>query len=98
VVVKVTATPEGCRPEPGRVPAGAIEVVATNLDAPTISEVEVRTSNLSEVMGEKENLIEGMTAQFSADLAPGRYIVNCPGAAVSHWSLVAVPATATSGR
>jgi iron uptake system component EfeO len=91
-VIRVTATPEGCQPSPARVPAGPIEVVATNLDAPTVSEVEVRTSDLSQVLGEKENLIEGMTAQFSAYLARGRYIVNCPGATEPHWLLVATSA------
>jgi hypothetical protein len=71
------------------VPAGEIEVLATNLDAPTVSEVEIRSSNFSQVLGEKENLIQGMSARFSISLPKGSFIVNCPGAAKSHWTLTA---------
>ena len=88
-IIHVTATPAGCQPRPARVPAGPIEVIATNLDAPTVSEVEVRSSNLSHVLGEKENLIEGLSATFTAYLDKGDYIVNCPGAVRGHWPLVA---------
>jgi iron uptake system component EfeO len=80
------------------VPAGPVEVVVTNLDAPTVSEVEVRTSDLSSVLGEKEDLVEGMTAQFSAFLGPGRYVVNCPGATEPHWLLIATSPRPRSGR
>jgi hypothetical protein len=90
VVVRITATPSGCAPVPSRVRAGALEVVASNLDAPTVSEVEIRSSNLSQVLGEKENLIQGMSAKFSISVAEGSYVVNCPGAAQSHWTLTAV--------
>jgi hypothetical protein len=96
VVVRITATPSGCPPIPARVPAGAVEVFASNLDAPTVSEVEVRSGNLSEVLGEKENLIQGMSAKFSISVAKGSYVVNCPGAAQSHWTLTAVGARTKS--
>jgi hypothetical protein len=97
-VVRITATPSGCPAIPARVPAGTVVVVATNLDAPTVSEVEVRSANLSRVLGEKENLIEGMTAKFTISLAEGKFVVNCPGAAESHWPLTAVrPQTKPSG-
>jgi hypothetical protein len=86
-VVRITATPSGCPPVPSRIAAGAVEVIATNLDAPTISEVEVRSSDLSRVLGEKENLIQGMSAKFSISLGAGRFVVNCPGAAQAHWTL-----------
>jgi hypothetical protein len=89
VVVRITVTPSGCPPIPARVPAGAVEVVVSNLDAPTVSEVEVRSANLSQVLGEKENLIQGMSAKFSISVAKGTYVVNCPGAAQSHWTLTA---------
>lgn len=95
-VIRVTATPQGCPPRPARVRAGSAEVLVTNLDAATVSEVEIRSNDLSRVLGEKENLIEGMSASFSIDLAPGRYIVNCPGATEPHWSLVAMPTQATA--
>lgn len=92
-VVRITATPTGCPPQPDRVSAGSVEFTATNLDAPTVSEIEVRTGDLAQVVGEKENLVEGLSGSFSASLQPGDYVVNCPGAAQPHWSLVVSPAT-----
>jgi hypothetical protein len=91
-VVRITATPSGCAPVPESVPAGVIEVIATNLDAPTVSEVEIRSGDLSRVLGEKENLIQGISARFSISLGAGSFVVNCPGAAESHWTLTAVRA------
>jgi iron uptake system component EfeO len=96
VVVRITATPSGCPPVPARVPAGVVEVIASNLDAPTVSEVEVRSGNLSQVLGEKENLIQGMSAKFSISVSTGTYVVNCPGAAESHWALTAIRAETKS--
>lgn len=97
-VVRVTVTPAGCAPEPARVPAGPVSVIADNLDAPTVSEVEIRTEDMSRVMGEKENLVEGMSAEFTASLTPGRYIVNCPGASRPHWTLSAATRAASSSH
>lgn len=88
-IVRIAATPSGCPPNPARVPVGNVEVIVSNLDAPTVSEIEIRTMNLSDVLGEKENLVEGLSGAFSIDLASGSYVVNCPGAAQSHWQLVA---------
>ena len=96
VVVRITTTPSGCPPVPARVPSGVVEVVVSNLDAPTVSEVEVRSANLSQVLGEKENLIQGMSAKFSISVAKGTYVVNCPGAAQSHWTLTALRAETNS--
>jgi len=90
LVLRISATPSG------RVPAGVIEVVVSNLVAPTVSEVEVRSGNLSQVLGEKENLVQGMSAKFSISVATGTYVVNCPGAAQSHWTLTAVRAETKS--
>jgi len=87
-VVRVTVTPSGCRPVPGRVAAGEVEIIVTNLNAPTVSEVEIRTGNFSRVVGERENLVEGFSDTFDLHLERGQYIVNCPGAVQQHWPLV----------
>ena len=96
VVVRIVATPEGCPPKPGRVAAGRVEVDVENLDAETVSEIEIRTPDLSHLLGEKENLIEGLSASFAVVLVKGRYIVNCPGAFRPRWPLVAI-ASRTAG-
>ncbi len=86
-VVRVTVTPSGCHPVPGSVPAGEVQIVVTNLNAPTVSEVEIRTGNFSQVLGERENLVEGLSQTFELHLERGRYIVNCPGAVQQQWPL-----------
>jgi len=92
--VRVNVTPAGCPPIPSRVSAGAVGITATNVDAPTVSEIEIRSSDLSRVIGEKENLIEGLSQTFSIYLEQGRYMISCPGAVKQYWSLV-VSSTAT---
>jgi iron uptake system component EfeO len=86
-IVHLTATPEGCGPQPSTVRAGMVEFVAKNLDAPAVSEIELRTADFDEVLGEKEYLIEGLSGAFSAQLTPGRYVVSCPGAVQGRWWL-----------
>lgn len=70
--------------------------MVTNLDAPNVSEVELRTNDLSEVIGERENLIEGLSGTFTVQLKSGSYIVNCPGAHQQQWPLDVVTATGPS--
>jgi hypothetical protein len=86
-IVHINATPQGCAPQPSEVRAGDVEFIVHNLDAPTVSEVEVRSANLADVFGEQENLIEGTTGRFSATLPKGRSVVDCPGALKSRWAL-----------
>jgi hypothetical protein len=85
--VRVTLTPGGCQPVPSRVSAGTVDVMISNLDAPTVSEVEIRSSSLSQVIGERENLIEGLSATLTLQLQQGTYFVSCPGAAKQYWPL-----------
>lgn len=89
--VRVTVTPSGCAPTPASVRAGIVDVLVSNLNAPTVSEVELRTNDLSRVLGERENLVQGLSASFSVHLSAGTYVVDCPGALQQRWSLVAVP-------
>ena len=95
--VRITVTPSSCRAVPGSVTVGTVEIAVSNLDAPTVSEVEIRTANLSRVLGERENLIEGLSGTFDLHLAAGSYVVNCPGALQQHWPLAVVEATTVPG-
>ncbi len=58
-----------------------------NQDADAVSEAELRTSDLTKILGEQENLTPGLSGGFSLDLQPGRYEISCPGAAQAHWDL-----------
>ncbi len=82
--VTITLTPQGCAPKPAKVPAGQIQFTVKNKNAGAVSEAELRTSNLSHILGEQENLTPGLSGGFALVVQPGKYVINCPGAAQQH--------------
>ena len=82
--VTITLTPQGCAPKPAKVPAGQIQFNVKNKNAGAVSEAELRTSNLSHILGEQENLTPGLSGGFALVVQPGKYVINCPGAAQQH--------------
>src|ERR1700722_2341942 len=85
--VAITLTPQGCAPKPAKIPAGEVDFTVSNTSAGTVSEAELRTSDLAKILGEQENLTPGLSGGFSLDLQPGSYKINCPGASQQHWDL-----------
>jgi iron uptake system component EfeO len=94
--VNIVLTPAGCTPKPATVPAGNITVNVSNKDADAVSEAELRTSDLSHILGEQENLTPGLSGGFSLNIDPGRYVVNCPGAGKQHWTFTVTGKSAGS--
>jgi len=84
--VKISLTSQGCEPKPAKAPAGAIEFDVTNAGAGSVSEAELRTSDLAHILGEQENLTPGLSGGFSLTIQPGTYKVTCPGASQSSWT------------
>jgi iron uptake system component EfeO len=84
--VAIDLTPRGCAPRPASVPAGEVDFTITNKNAGAVSEAELRTSDLSKILAEQENLTPGLSGGFSLDIQPGSYKINCPGAAQQHWT------------
>jgi iron uptake system component EfeO len=84
--VTIDLTPQGCAPAPASVPAGEVDFTVTNKNASAVSEAELRTSDLSKILAEQENLTPGLSGGFSLDIQPGSYKINCPGAAQQHWT------------
>src|ERR1700744_6336363 len=82
--VSISLTPQGCAPKPAKVAAGDVSFNVTNKDASAVSEAELRTSNLSKILGEQENLTPGLSGGFELTLQPGSYKINCPGASQQH--------------
>jgi iron uptake system component EfeO len=78
--VSIALTPEGCVPEPATVPTGQVQFNVKNQNAGAVSEAELRTQDLSHILGEQENLTPGLSGGFALTVQPGKYIVNCPGA------------------
>jgi iron uptake system component EfeO len=87
VTVTVTEA-DGCVASPDTVPAGQVTFTVTNVDALSVTEVELVSDQ--RIVGERENLAPGFDSTFSARLDGGSYQVFCPGAATER-----VPFTVT---
>jgi len=81
----ITLTAEGCQPKPASVAAGPVEFTVQNDSAAAVTEAELKSADLAHIFGEKENLTPGLSGAFSVTLQPGRYKVQCPGAAAQNW-------------
>ena len=79
VKVAMALSDGGCAPQPASVPAGQVDFTVTNSGTAKVTEGEIQKDN--RILGEKENITPGLSADFSLRLDPGTYIVYCPGAA-----------------
>jgi iron uptake system component EfeO len=84
--VKIDLTSQGCEPEPAKIPAGPVDFNVTNSGAGSVSEAELRTSDLAHILGEQENLTPGLSGGFSLTIQPGTYKISCPGASQPDWT------------
>jgi iron uptake system component EfeO len=82
--VNISLTPNGCAPKPAKVTTGQIQFNVANKNAGAVSEAELRTRDLSHILGEQENLTPGLSGGFALVVQPGRYVINCPGASQQH--------------
>lgn len=77
--VTLPLSDQGCAPQPASVPAGPVTFTVTNTGTAAVTEGEIQQDN--RILGEKENVTEGISQDFSLRLDPGTYTVYCPGAA-----------------
>ncbi|GLZ55155.1 iron uptake system protein EfeO [Actinomycetospora sp. NBRC 106378] len=77
--VALALSDAGCAPNPASVPAGPVTFTVTNSGTAKVTEGEIQKDN--RILGEKENITEGISGDFSLRLDPGTYTVYCPGAA-----------------
>jgi iron uptake system component EfeO len=78
-------TDEGCLPHQASAPTGPIAFEAENTGSSKVTEIEIMEGE--EILGEKENLSEGLSGSFSLTLDAGRYTVYCPGGDVERGTL-----------
>jgi iron uptake system component EfeO len=70
-------TDAGCLPLEAKAPAGPISFEAENTGSSEVTEIEVMEGDT--ILGEKENISEGLSGSFSLTLDAGRYTIYCPG-------------------
>jgi len=93
-VVNITITNASCVPDPSSVPAGSVTFDVTNDGGDRVSEIELKLDE--RIIGEKENLVPGLSADFTVTLEPGTYEVECPGAETSSSAFTVTAAAASS--
>jgi iron uptake system component EfeO len=70
-------TDAGCDPAQTNAPAGPITFDVTNDGAAGVTELEVMDGDT--ILGERENLSDGLSGSFTLTLDAGTYTVYCPG-------------------
>src|SRR3954453_19633181 len=70
-------TDAGCEPHAAKAPAGPITFEIENAGTSKVTEMEIMDGET--VLGEKENLSDGLSGSFSLTLEAGEYTVYCPG-------------------
>jgi iron uptake system component EfeO len=70
-------TDAGCLPQSVSAPAGPITFEAENTGSTKVTEIEVMEGDT--ILGEKENLSDGLNGSFSLTLEAGKYTIYCPG-------------------
>jgi iron uptake system component EfeO len=76
-VLSFELTDEGCLPHEAKAPAGPITFEAENTGSSKVTEIEIMEDDT--ILGEKENLSEGLSGSFSLTLDAGKYTIYCPG-------------------
>jgi iron uptake system component EfeO len=70
-------TDAGCLPTSVSASAGPIVFEAENTGTTAVTEIEVMKGD--SILGEKENLADGLSGSFTLTLDPGEYTIYCPG-------------------
>ena len=70
-------TDAGCIPHNAKAPAGPVTFEVENGGSANVTELEVLDGET--ILGEKENLTEGLTGSFSLTLEEGEYTLRCNG-------------------
>jgi iron uptake system component EfeO len=71
-----TLTDAGCEPAEAKVPAGPVNFEVTNDGSADVTELEVLDGD--KILGERENITEGLSGSFSLTLDKGEYTLYCP--------------------
>ncbi len=79
-------TDAGCVPHSTEVDAGPIVFEAENAGTTAVTEIEVMDG--SKILGEKENLADGLSGSFTLTLDPGKYTIYCPGGETERGTLI----------
>jgi FTR1 family protein len=86
--VALRLTDAGCSPAQLKLDAGRVTFKITNAGTARVSEAEILDG--ARVLGEKENLVPGLSGSFTLTLQPGTYALSCPGGQTDATGVVTV--------
>jgi iron uptake system component EfeO len=85
-------TDAGCEPAEAKAPAGPINFEVTNAGTANVTELEVLDGD--RILGERENITEGLSASFALTLEKGEYTLYCPNGTESERGTLTVTGNA----
>ena len=89
----------GCVPSDAKAQAGPITFEVENGGTSAVTEMEIMEGDA--ILGERENLSDGLSGSFSLNLEPGKYTIYCPGGSEERGTLTVsgrTGAAATEGE
>jgi len=84
-------TDAGCVPNSAKAPAGPIAFEVENAGTSAVTEFEILEGD--SILGEKEDLSDGLSGSFSLTLDEGSYTIYCPGGSEERGTLTVVAAS-----
>jgi len=94
--LKVTLTDQGCSPEQLKAKTGSVTFDIDNGGTAKVSELELKDEK-GLILGERENIVSGITGSFTLNLEPGRYILSCPNGETDDNGTLVVSGKAVAG-
>ena len=88
--VELKLTDAGCAPARLKLDAGRTTFKVTNAGTGKVSELEILKG--ARIVGEKENLVAGLSGSFTLTLQPGEYTLSCPGGTTAATGVLSVAA------
>ena len=88
-------TDAGCEPHDATAPAGPIAFEIENAGTSKVTEMEIMDGEA--VLGEEENVTDGLDGSFSATLEAGKYTIYCPGGSDERGTLTVTGAKHVEG-
>jgi iron uptake system component EfeO len=73
----VKLTDAGCSPASLKARAGSVTFDVSNGGSGKVTELELKNRS-GIILGERENVVAGISGSFTLNLEPGRYVLSCP--------------------
>jgi iron uptake system component EfeO len=95
--LSVSLTDAGCSPSKLKAKSGSVTFEVNNGGTGKVSELELKNEQ-GIILGERENIVAGISGSFTLNLEPGTYLLNCPNGDSQDNGTLVVSGSATGGK